>query len=173
MFKYPEHPLSNRGDPFRDEQGKNPFADEAPPASAPSANPYVPTGAGNQPTYRPEYEATLSHRGRLVFRLGLWGFLGTLLGAGGGTVMFLTGWSASGTALAFWTMLLLGGACLAWPAWLMGRSDLAAMRAGAMDREGWRPTRRGHALGAVGTLIALPPLVYLLVQLYLWTIAYL
>jgi hypothetical protein len=47
------------------------------------------------------------------------------------------------------------------------------MRAGAMDREGWRPTRRGHALGAVGTLIALPPLVYLLVQLYLWTIAYL
>lgn len=173
MFKYPEHPLSNRGDPFRDEQGQNPFADEAPPASAPSANPYAPTGAGDQPAYRPEYEATLPHRGRIVFRLGLWGCLGTLLGAAGGMVVFLTDRSAGGIELSLWAALLLGGACLAWPAWLMGRSDLAAMRAGAMDREGWRQTRRGHALGAAGTVIALAPLVYLLVLLYLWAMAHL
>jgi hypothetical protein len=44
------------------------------------------------------------------------------------------------------------GLPMSWAAWLMGRHDLAAMEAGAMEQKGWRSTRIGWRTGVWATL---------------------
>jgi hypothetical protein len=39
-------------------------------------------------------------------------------------------------------------------AWVMGQADLARMRSGDMDPEGWRLTHTGRETGLVGALVA-------------------
>ena len=58
-FEYPKHPNTGRRDPFRDEQGDNPFADDGPEAEV-SENPYGVSVSQTGPTFRPDdFETTL------------------------------------------------------------------------------------------------------------------
>ncbi len=86
-FRYPDHPNTNRTDPFQDADGKNPFADgEATPEKA-ADNPYAASPA-NEPGFASAdpYQVVYPHRGRSVFWLGVVGCccaLGAVLAGGG------------------------------------------------------------------------------------------
>jgi hypothetical protein len=163
-FRYPDHPNTNRTDPFQDADGKNPFADgEATPEKA-ADNPYAASPA-NEPGFASAdpYQVVYPHRGRSVFWLGVVGCccaLGAVL-AGGGS---LATPSAATVFLAMLCLLLLivsltaGGT-----AWMFGRLDLRAIRAGAMDSAGMKMTRRGHLLGLASTLVSIGTLAALVV----------
>ena len=66
-FECPETRITNRKDPFRDEDGKNPFADEQLPDVDASASPDAASAEATGVTYRPEdYETILPHRDLLI-----------------------------------------------------------------------------------------------------------
>ena len=143
-YQVPNHPGQPRPNPFAGADGTNPFADSASsPASAAEsadANPYAASGSSVESVAQPQaFETILSHRGGTVFWLGLIGLLGATVG-----------W----LCLLVWMPVPLFALCLSIPAWLMGRNDLRAMKAGAMDNSGWRQTRAGYVMGMIGSLIA-------------------
>jgi hypothetical protein len=159
-FEYPEHPNTNRTDPFQDEEGQNPFGDEGSEVEL-SDNPYGVPAHDAGPSYQPaEFEAILPHRAGRVFRLGLAGAIMSTLGGLGATGCAL---SVSGSEILVFLSagLLLLGLPSAWSAWMLGRHDLLAMRSGAMDGSGLKKTRRGHFLGMAGTLIGAAPILAL------------
>ena len=144
-YQFPNHPGQPRPNPFAGADGKNPFADSAsPPASGAEsidANPYGASNSAAVTVSQPqEFEAILSHRGSTVFWFGLSGVLATIVGS----------------LCLFWVWLPVSifALCFSIPAWLWGRHDLRAMRAGAMDNSGRRPTRAGYVMGIVGSLAA-------------------
>ena len=156
-FEYPKHPNTGRTDPFHDEQGRNLFADDGPQAET-NENPYGVSGQDAALTYQAhEYETVFPHRGRRVFGLGITGAIMASLGATGTVACFLS--LGGGSLLPLSAGLLILGLPLAWSAWIMGRHDLRAIRAGAMDETGRRKTRLGHVLGMAGTLIAIAPVI--------------
>ena len=155
-FRYPDHPNTNRIDAFQDADGKNPFADGESPPEAISDNPYAASAAREpMPASTESCQIVYPHRGRTVFWLGLVGCccsLGAVL-AGSGS---LTTPSVAGGLLAMLCLLLLIASLTAGgTAWMLGRQDLRAIRAGAVDAAGTTLTRRGHRLGLASTLIAL------------------
>jgi hypothetical protein len=137
LRKYPGDSEEEPSDPFADDQGRNPFADQeevrAETAAGSTLNPYL-AGAGGRPAHQiGGFETTLQHRGGTVLTLGILGIVGAAL-------------------FAFcWPMLVIN-LFLTLPAWLMGQSDLRAMKAGAMDGEGRGMTLAGYILGIFGTL---------------------
>lgn len=135
---FPKNPLRERPDPFRDPQGRNPFSDGSPPAPAPGENPYAASatvaGAASPPG---AYEPWLPSRGGTVLTYGILGL--TLSGLGA----FLCG---PGMLLTLFLSIM---------AISMARSDLAAMKAGAMTRDGRTLTVVGFWLGAAGAIITL------------------
>jgi hypothetical protein len=136
LRKYPgdsEEP----SDPFSDEAGRNPFAerDEVRQAAEEGGpeNPYL-AGAGGKPAHQVGgFETTIPHRGGTVLTMGILGIVGAAV-------------------FAFCWPLLVINLFVALPAWLMGQSDLRAMKAGAMNREGRGMTFAGFILGIFGTL---------------------
>jgi hypothetical protein len=163
-FEYPEHPNTGRNDPFRDEQGDNPFADDGPEAEV-SEDPYAVTASEAEPTFHPDdFETTLPHRGGRVFTLGTTGLLLCALGAVG-VAIFVAVPDLVGSWLTMSAALLLFGFACAPTAWIMGRSDLRAIRCGAMDDAGLARTRRGYVFGIIGTLIAVAPFVWAVVMM--------
>jgi hypothetical protein len=165
-FEFPAHPNTDRKDPFHDEFGRNPFGDDGVPGAA-SDNPYgVPAESGGGLSYHPDdYQTTLGHRGRTVFGLGSLGLVCSALGTAGMVACLAAPQSASRLLLGLTAILVLLGVPAAWTAWMMGRQDLQAMRAGAMDPAGLPTTRRGHRLGLMGTLLSAVPIVFLVVQI--------
>ena len=163
-FEYPEHPNTGRRDPFQDEQGDNAFADDGPEAEV-SDNPYGVSSSPTGRTFRPDqFETTLPHRGGRVFALGNIGLVLSVLGAVGVTTC-VTFPETSGMWLTFFASALLFGLPCAFAAWIMGRSDLRAIRSGAMDDAGLVRTRRGHLFGVIGTLVAVAPVVIAIAML--------
>jgi hypothetical protein len=55
--------------------------------------------------------------------------------------------------LVLGVLSLIACAPLGIPAWIMGKNDLAAIRAGRMDREGESLTQIGYILGIIGTVL--------------------
>jgi len=163
-FEYPEHPNTNRKDPFRDEDGKNPFADETSADVDAPANPYAASGEATGVSCRPEdYETILPHRGRLTFWLGLMGLATSALGGSGVVLLLFASPDTAAIAVSLCAATLPLGLGLSWSAWVMGRNDLRVIGAGAMDAGGRSGTRRGHAMAMIGVLIAIAPIVYLVV----------
>jgi hypothetical protein len=155
LRKYPGDSEENRTDPFADDKGRNPFADrenvaaETPAGDSPE-NPYL-AGAGGQAAHQVGgFETTLPHRGGTVLTLGILGIVGAAV-------------------FAFCFPLLVVNLFLTLPAWLMGQSDLRAMKAGAMNREGRGMTLAGFILGifgTVGTLILFVSIAWVSFKMY-------
>jgi len=166
MFRYPDHPNTNRVDPFRDPDGRNPFADPEAVQGAVPENPYAVSAETAPLSYRPEdYVANQRGRGRLLLTMGVLGFLGTALAAT--TVLIaslISAMALGGVLMGVSAPLLLGGASC-WAVWLMSRADLRAMRAGAMQSDDLAKTRWAHRLGVVGTLLTIAPVILLIVAL--------
>ena len=134
----------NGTDPFSDESGENPFADEGEDLPAESVEgPYAATVEG--PTYRPEFEAVLPHRGRLWLWLGIVGLLSAVAG------------------LPIWFMyeIPLGAFALAaaLPAGVLAWKDCQAIQRGAMDPTGRAVTRWAMLLGFLGTAAGLATVI--------------
>jgi hypothetical protein len=132
----------------------NPFTDAAAPAPSQESHPRdnlyaAPQSLEGHSPYLAGYEQTAPHRGTQVLVLGLIGAFSALL------------------LLPFAYFLLpLGLATLALsvPAWGMGRHDLAAMDAGAMDAAGKAATRAGWLLGGAGIWLALVDLAWVVLK---------
>jgi len=159
-FRYPAHPNTDRTDPFRDATGKNPFADAEAPAAETSDNPYAAPAAG-EPAVHPAdaYQLLYPHRGRTVLWLGVLGFCGacgTVLAAAG---LLATRAVAVGILIQFWLPLTIASLTASGIAWMFGRLDAKAMRAGAMDPAGLTLTQRGGRLGVAGTWMSLGTLL--------------
>jgi hypothetical protein len=123
-----------------DQHGNNPFADAAPPDSV-SDNPYAAPESRAEPAYQPSgYETSLPHRSGVIMTFGLLGMAGVCISVLG--------------ALYYWPLALLNLA-LTVPPWFWGRSDLRAMRSGAMDATGRSKTKAGCVLGIIGTAASL------------------
>lgn len=154
-FHYPKHPRSDQRDPFQDQHGRNPFADElatAPLANDPYAAPVEAVGVSYRPT---DFVATYPHRGPQVLRLSWWGLLPAGLATVAIVAQVLFATEIQGGLLTGSLAVLLLGAVLCGAAWLIGRQDLPALRAGAMAPEGLPQTRRGFALASLGLLLVL------------------
>jgi hypothetical protein len=165
-FEYPKHPLSDRRNPFKDQDGRNPFADAA-PVPPPSDNPYAASVDSSGVSYQPsQHQISYAHRGPLVYWFGLIGLVTSLAGAAGVATATVgaVGGTAS-TALPLSGGLALLGAVFCWSAWWMSGHDLRDMQAGAMRLEGQPQTRRGHRLAGIGLLITLATFVSLLLLL--------
>ena len=165
-FRYPDHPNTNRTDPFRDEQGRNPFADPEDATPDTGANPYAATDRAGEGCYRPGgYERTVPYRAWLLIP-ALSGCVMAILGAAGVVAAFITD---AGGGLQLHAAALLFGAAASVSAWLLARNDLAALRAGAMrTREGTNPRvamRWAYWTGVAGSVIALLPLILLVIWL--------
>lgn len=170
-FKF-NNPLdTDRPNPFRDGAGENPFGDGQPSGSeAPqptAANPYsAQDSAQEQETsvqpYRPEdYETFLPHRAGLVYWLGLSGcFVQTASVVIAAIAVLLVDEFTMGLAYGVPTQLF--GLALGLPAWILGHSDLKAIRAGAMDQEGERDTKRGLQFGIAATLLGIAQIILLI-----------
>lgn len=164
-FKFPRNPNADRGNPFEDEQGDNPFGDEAPPAidaespATSEQNPYASAEPSEVQPYRPgDYELFLPHRGELIWWLGVIGcsvqLLAILVAA---LAIFSVGDFLSGLVYGLPGQLV--GLAVSVPAWIMGHNDVRAIAAGAMKAEGRRATQWGLWLGILGTLLAAGQLV--------------
>lgn len=163
-FEYPEHPNTGRKDPFRDEQGDNPFADDGPEAEV-SEDPYAVSVSEAGRTFQlDDFATTLPDRGRRVFVLGITGLVLSVFGAAGVTTVVAVP-DLAGSWLTASAAALLFGLSTAPTAWIMGRSDLRAIRAGAMDKAGLVRTTRGHRFGVIGTLVAIAPFVWAIVMM--------
>jgi hypothetical protein len=162
-FEYPKHPNTGRKDPFRDENGQNPFSDEGPEAEI-SDNPYGVVNQDTGPVFQTgEFETQYPHRGGRVLALGVSGAALSALGAVG-TIAAAFSPSGAGMVLPLVAGMLILGLPISWSAWMLGRHDLRAIRGGAMDKTGHKKTRFGHALGIAGTLIAIVPVVVAVVR---------
>jgi len=141
----------NGKDPFSDEAGGNPYADDEEELSAELVEgPYATTAAGQ--SYRPEFEAVLSHRGRLWVWTSLIGLLLALAG--------LPVWFSYQLPLgAFALGITLPAGLLAW-------KDHQAIQRGAMDPSGRAATRWAMLLGALGTVVAGSTLAIFIYQIF-------
>jgi hypothetical protein len=153
-FQYPAHPNTDRTDPFSGPDGKNPFADsESPPETAPD-NPYaVPIGDGGV-SYQPSFEAVCPHRGRTVFWLGASGCLAAVAAVVSVAALWAITSMVTTLVGALCPVLVIAALTLGGTAWMFGRHDLSAIRAGAMDPAGMKITQQGHRLGIAGTLVS-------------------
>jgi hypothetical protein len=166
-FQYPKHPRSDLRDPFQDEHGRNPFADEA--AAAPLGDdPYAAPVEAAGVSYRPtDFVTIYSHRGPLVLGLSLWGLVPAGLATAAIVAQVLFAAEISSGILTGSLAVLLIGAVLCAAAWLIGRQDLPALRAGAMAPEGLPKTRRGFTLASLGLLLVLAAVVALVWRMVL------
>jgi hypothetical protein len=149
----------NPGTPPRPfDSGPNPFADES---SAPaltggqgtSEDLFAAPVTDNSQTIEPvEYVRTLRNRSGRVLALGVASaFLGLLTTA----ILLLAGFAADlldGVFFCLPTALI--ATAMGIPAYILGGSDLRAMRAGVMDAEGRRATQVGWWLGAIGLFLS-------------------
>lgn len=163
-FRYPTHPNTGRTDPFVDADGKNPFADPEATAEKVPDNPYsAPAATGPLRCPPNSCQVLYPHRGRTVFRLGLIGFCcacGADLAAAG---FLAPSTIASGFLAQLGLLLLILSLSASSTAWMFGRQDSKAIRAGAMDPAGLKRTQQGRRLGVAGTLISIQTLATLAV----------
>lgn len=158
-FKFPRNPNADRENPFEDEQGANPFGDNAAPVidgesqTVGEQNPYAAAESNAVQPYRPDdYETFLPNRGALVWWLGLIGCCIQLLAIVVAVLaIFAVGDFLEGMAYGLPGQLI--GLAFSIPAWIMGQTDVKAITAGAMEEGGRRATRWGLWLGLVGTLL--------------------
>ena len=153
--------------PLRDAAGNNLFVDaDAPIAAEPADGGPLPARIVepaehnlfaapaaqpiDEPAYQPQFETTHPHRGMLLLVLSVVGL------AGSGSLLLVVTGSILG-------LLGLVAIIPAAAAWLLGRSDLRAMRQGAIDPSGLIQTRLAMWLGLAGTLIYVVSLIGLLV----------
>ena len=159
-FQYPKHPRSDLRDPFRDEQGRNPFADAGDELPV-SADPYAAPATADRATPPADVHLPVyPHHGPLVQWLGAVGLVAGVVGAGGmAALVFL-----AVAEFAWWTCvlgLLLVAAVFSGSGWFIGRDDLRALAAGAMAAEGLSQTRRGYRWAAIGLLLTCAALALL------------
>ena len=165
-FKFPRNPNADRENPFEDEQGVNPFGDDAAPAiDAESQTPadqnlYSTAESSEVQPYRPgDYETFLPNRGALVWWLGFIGCCIQLLAIVVAAIAVMAvGEVLQGMAYALPGQLI--GIAVSAPGWIMGQSDVKAIAAGAMEEGGWRATRWGLWLGIIGTLLGASQLFF-------------
>ena len=140
-------------DPFSDERGSNPFADDGQDVAPPdSEDPYTPTATESY-RHRPgDFETILPHRGRLILGLAIVGLLAAVLG--------IPAWYFQSTHLGFLALAATLPACI------FAVSDLRAMRMGAMDPSGYRTTIWGGYLGLLGSGVAAFDAVVLIAEVF-------
>lgn len=143
-----ENPLLSspdpRRNPFADSAGKNPFADEgAPPPPPASENPYAPSLTPGMPAERiAQFETTQASRGPLLLTLSGLGWMAFVLATAGW--LRGTGWGIPPGLIA----AVLGTTTLS-----LAYSDLAAMRAGAMESSGKKRTEAAYWLNVAMVLL--------------------
>jgi hypothetical protein len=147
--------------------GPNPFADNAgppipfPPSSDPLAGPAV---AEVQPFQPVDIELTQSDRSYRVLLFGVLGSAFVAMSLLIATVVMATTGRLAEELVYCWPTDLLGlSLCI--PAWVMARSDLQAIRAGAMDQAGWRRTRIAYWCGFLGSILATLPFLAVIVAI--------
>lgn len=144
-----KNPNAGRNSPFRDEQGRNPFADEAPTPVEASGDPLAPPQAGaaeRGPSYQPRYEATLQPHTVTVMAAGLGGL-------------------ASAALALLVPPLILLAIILAFIAIRFSQFDLTAIDQGALD-QGRGAALAGLILGVVTLLAAITEIVVAVWQLF-------
>ncbi len=153
-MRFPKNPNEGRNEPLV--AGDNPFAD-AGQAATTNDNPFA-SPAADIGTAAPqiEYERSLPHRGGFILTLGILGLVSFTIGTLG--LLGLPPAVVIG-ALSF---------VMTVPAWLLGSSDLRAMKAGAMDTAGRGKTRAGMILGIAGTLLTVMFCIGLVISLVQW-----
>lgn len=173
-FDFPKHPNSDRENPFVGDDGTNPFSEStfADPESASNTDtntdPNLYSGSSDVSGVThavDDFVQTMSHRGGRVFSLGLFGLLASLLGVAGVLSAIVMNAELQDASFAACASALFFGVACSWPAWIMARNDLKAMRLGAMDNRGRRATRIGWALGLTGTITTVLPIAYLIFEI--------
>ena len=161
QFEFPEHPLSNREDPFVDETGKNPFADGE-NHEQPCHDPYRSRVDDFRPYQPRDFVTSVRSRGSTILMLGLCGFLTACCATLSSTFRSEV-WM---TPVAFWSVIV--SLAFGPAAWVMGVQDLHAIRAGAMDAHRRHWTTIGCGLGMLSTVASVLCVVYLVASLVLW-----
>jgi len=152
--RFPRQPLAGRERAFVGPDGKNPFADgqASPPLVSTSdpSNVFAASQPSTFPADRLLYEAILPHRGRQILWLGIIGLGGALLGILVlGPILWFVAFGLSELSL----VVVTGAMLVSFIAVYIGRTDLKAIRAGAMDPAGERSTVMGKRLGALGLVL--------------------
>ena len=146
-----------------DYQGPNPFADDVVDAEGVDAKGAGAKGAGGsvyaaaEGYQNEEYAESVGDRGWTIIAIGSAGLFATVLGL-----------IATGNAMCIPMPLFALG--LSIPTWLMGRNDLAAMRAGAMSKQRRSLTLIGMILGFLGTVFSL---IILIIGLWQFAVMFL
>lgn len=164
-FPHSPEPLPR---PFDGE--RNSFADDVTTSFASSTNPLETSTVDEVQPFKPaEYVVSLPGRSQRILFCGVAGALFV-----GASLLILVMVLATSPWLSVemvytWPTDLLGLAlCL--PALMMGRSDLRAIRAGAMDAAGIRRTRIGFWCGFLGTLFGAVPFLLAVISIVLATV---
>lgn len=139
-----------------DYKGPNPFADDVSDDEGEVTKESLYAANEGSGYVAEEYEISVSDRGSTIIVIAACGTITTLLG-------ILSTMTSTSIMCLPMPLFALG---LTVPSWLMGRHDLAAMRAGAMSSERRGLTWIGFIMGFVGTVMALGTLI-----VGLWQIA--
>jgi hypothetical protein len=154
--RFPGSPEIDDTSPFEDEHGQNPFSDHEPPPPA-QDNPYGGPASSSSRSYQPDdFETIYPSRSWLVLLCGVTGVILVTIGVSVSVVALLTAaeWAEG---LMYGVPFNLMGVFASAPAWVLGRHDRRAMKAGAMDSTGRRGTTVGYILGVLGTLAGAAP----------------
>ncbi len=167
-FEFPRNPGTDRGSPFEDAEGNNPFSDgTSPPAETSHDNLFAAPASGEPRPYTPgDYETALvaNSRGALVL-----GIIGAGMSAMGviGVVLGIAGVGTWLVPLFYALPVQFAALAVAIPAWMIAGRDLRAMKAGAMKAEGRRQSRFALVLGIAGTVLgAIPVVLYFGILIY-------
>ncbi len=155
--RFPKQPLSGRDQWFVGPDGKNPFADAQVPQPLAASSPAAGGNIFSPPQVQlsapaDHYETTLPHRATYVWRLGVLGLGGVVFGT---LALGLVLWLLLSELWSLSLIVTSAAMVVCLMAWTMGRVDLRAIRAGAMDPSGLRRTAWGTWMGLAGFLLGL------------------
>jgi hypothetical protein len=161
-FEFPKNPGTHRENPFEDAKGDNPFTDGTtqPPEAIKDSVFEAPTDSAGRSYTPSDFEAILVPNPKGALGLAIAGLVLSACGViGAGLAIMGSGvWT---TPLFYVLPLQFGAMAVAFPAGIIARRDLRAIKAGAMSDAGRGKSRLAFwiATGA-GLLGSVPVVIY-------------
>lgn len=149
-----KNPLEGAPRPLLDGTGKNPFADEDAASTNLDDDNIFATSGTVPPDAKPEYLSMLTHRGPLLFSLGI-AILVICVVSGVGAI-----WQSA------FRFVLLANGVLAVALLIKTGFDMKAIRVGAMDVEGRSATRVAFVLSLVSVCLTVVAVIW---NILTWT----